>query len=87
MGKKSNLKQFNIRQQHNVEIIMGCEYFRKALYSVFKLAVLLNFTSMWRSFIYRSPKGTVVKTACLIVMIYNLQYTVILLREVIDQLY
>ncbi len=79
--EKSNLKQFSIRQQHNVEIIIGCEYFCKALYSVFKLAVLLNFTSMWRSFIYRSPKGTVAKTACLIVM------TVILLREVIDQLY
>ncbi len=30
-GEKSNLKQFNIRQQHNVKKIKGYEYFRKAL--------------------------------------------------------
>ncbi len=32
MWGKSNLKQFNIRQQQNNEKMKGCEYFRKALY-------------------------------------------------------
>ncbi len=32
MWKKSNLKQFNIRQEQNVKTMKGCEYFRKALY-------------------------------------------------------
>ncbi len=31
-GEKSNLKQFNVRLQHNVKKMKGYEYFRKALY-------------------------------------------------------
>ncbi len=30
MWEKSNLKQFSIRQQHNVKKMKGYEYFRKA---------------------------------------------------------
>ncbi len=31
MWKKSNLKQFNIKQEQNVKKMKGYEYFRKAL--------------------------------------------------------
>ncbi len=52
MWEKSNLKQFNIRQQHNknVKKIKGYEYFRKALYIYTQSSHYLLFMSV----LYRS---------------------------------